>query len=172
MDMRITDAEAREALRILRVLSRIRGHTLLTAKELDALRRGRLLLKKITNVMTRIEQIRREARDIQNLLECTTVSDIDSMVRRLDQLGVYYARSGALLSEVVGMRDAAVAKLFDDEREAILSLSPSLANKLIGSASSELNALEKWLDRINAACKHQCDNLRTMISFEKERMRL
>jgi hypothetical protein len=122
--------------------------------------------------MTRIEQIRREARDIQNLLECTTVSDIDSMVRRLDQLGVYYARSGALLSEVVGMRDAAVAKLFDDEREAILSLSPSLANKLIGSASSELNALEKWLDRINAACKHQCDNLRTMISFEKERMRL
>ena len=36
--------------------------------------------------MTRIEQIRREARDIQNLLECTTVSDIDSMVRRLDQL--------------------------------------------------------------------------------------
>lgn len=172
MDMRITDAEAREALRILRVLSRIRGHTLLTAKELDALRRGRLLLKKITNVMTRIEQIRREARDIQNLLECTTFSDIDSMVGRLDQLGVYYARSGALLSEVVGMRDAAVAKLFHDEKETILSLSPSLANKLIGSASSELNALEKWLDRINAACKHQCDNLRTMISFEKERMRL
>ena len=51
--------------------------------------------------MTRIEQIRREARDIQNLLECTTFSDIDSMVGRLDQLGVYYARSGALLSEVV-----------------------------------------------------------------------
>lgn len=48
MDMRITDAEAREALRILRVLSRIlRGHTLQTAKEWDALRRGRLLLKKI-----------------------------------------------------------------------------------------------------------------------------
>lgn len=47
MDMRITDAEVREALRILRTLSRIRGHTLLTAREWDALRRGRLLLKKI-----------------------------------------------------------------------------------------------------------------------------
>lgn len=35
------------ALRILRTLSRIRGHTLLTAREWDALRRGRLLLKKI-----------------------------------------------------------------------------------------------------------------------------
>jgi hypothetical protein len=41
------DAEVREALRILRTLSRIRGHTLLTAREWDALRRGRLLLKKI-----------------------------------------------------------------------------------------------------------------------------
>ncbi len=172
MDMRITDAEAREALRILRVLSRIRGHTLLTAKELDALRRGRLLLKKINKRHDKDRTDTQEARDIQNLLECTTFSDIDSMVGRLDQLGVYYARSGALLSEVVGMRDAAVAKLFHDEKETILSLSPSLANKLIGSASSELNALEKWLDRINAACKHQCDNLRTMISFEKERMRL
>ena len=74
--------------------------------------------------MTRIEQIRREARDIQNLLECTTFSDIDSMVGRLDQLGVYYARSGALLSEVVGMRDAAVAKLFHDEKERLFSAFP------------------------------------------------
>lgn len=86
--------------------------------------------------MTRIEQIRREARDIQNLLECTTFSDIDLMVGRLDQLGVYYARSGALLSEVVGMRDATGCS-FHDEKETILSLSPSLANKLIGSAPSE-----------------------------------
>lgn len=119
--------------------------------------------------MTRIEQIRREAKTIQELLECPRSTDIDSMMGRLDQLGVYYARSGELLSEVTGMRDAAVVKLFHDEKEAILSLSPSLANKLIVSASSELNALEKWLDRINAACKHQCDNLRTMISFEKGR---
>lgn len=122
--------------------------------------------------MTRIEQIRREAEDIQNLLECLNDSDINAMIGRLDQLGVYYARSGELLSEVVGMRDAAVAKFFHDEREVIMNLSPSLATKLVNSASHELNALEKWLDRINASCKHQCDNLRTMISYEKERMRL
>lgn len=122
--------------------------------------------------MTRLEQIRKEARDIQDLLECLNDTDINAMLGRLDQLGVYYARSGELLSEVVGMRDAAVAKLFHDEREAILSLSPSLAAKLVNSSASELNSLEKWLDRINASCRHQCDNLRTMISYEKERMRL
>lgn len=122
--------------------------------------------------MTRIEQIRKEAGDIQSLLECLNDSDINSMIGRLDQLGVYYARSGELLSEVVGMRDATIAKLFHDERSVIVGLSASLANKLVDSSAWEFNALVKWLDRINAACKHQCDNLRTMISYEKERMRL
>lgn len=122
--------------------------------------------------MTRIDEIRREARNIQDLLECLNDADINAMIGRLDQLGVYYARSGELLSEVVGMRDATIAKLFHDERSVIAGLSASLANKLVDSSAWEFNALVKWLDRINAACKHQCDNLRTMISYEKERMRL
>lgn len=122
---------------------------------------------------TRIEQIRKEASVIQNTLECLNdLGDISVLLGRLDQLGAYYARSGELLSEVVGMRDAAVAKLFHDDKELILGLSASLATKLVNSYTAELNALEKWLDRINAGCKHQCDNLRTMISYEKERMRL
>lgn len=122
--------------------------------------------------MQRIEQIRKEARNIQMALECMNNPNIEAMIEHLDQLGVYYARSGELLSEVVGMRDAAVARLFHDEKETIISLSPSLATKLVNSSASELNALEKWLDRINASCKHQCDNLRTMISYEKERLKL
>ena len=122
--------------------------------------------------MQRIEQIRKEARNIQMALECMNNPNIEAMIERLDQLGVYYARSGELLSEVVGMRDAAVATPFHDEKETIISLSPSLATKLVNSSASELNALEKWLDRINASCKHQCDNLRTMISYEKERLKL
>lgn len=122
--------------------------------------------------MQRIEQIRKEARNIQMALECMNNPNIEAMIERLDQLGVYYARSGELLSEVVGMRDAAVARLFHDEKETIISLSPSLATKLVNSSASELNALEKRLDRINASCKHQCDNLRTMISYEKERLKL
>lgn len=122
--------------------------------------------------MTRLEQIRKEAENIQDTLEyLNNTANINTMVARLDQLGAYYARSGQLLSEVVGMRDAAVAKLFHDEKEVICSLSPALAMKLVNSSSSELNAIEKWLDRINAACKHQCDNLRTIISYEKEIMK-
>ena len=91
------------------------------------------------------------------------------MMERLETLGIYYARSGSLHSEVIGIRDAAVAKVFHDEKEAILSLPRSLTSKLVASHTSELNGLENWLDRINASCKAQCDNLRTLISFEKER---
>lgn len=69
--------------------------------------------------MTRIDEIRREARDIQDLLECLNDADINAMIGRLDQLGVYYARSGELLSEVIGMRDAAVAKMFHDEKRLL-----------------------------------------------------
>ena len=54
--------------------------------------------------MQRIEQIRKEARNIQMALECMNNPNIEAMIERLDQLGVYYARSGELLSEVVGMR--------------------------------------------------------------------
>lgn len=86
--------------------------------------------------MTRIEQIRKEAEDIQSMLECLNdMADIDAMLGRLDQLGVYYARSGELLAEVAGMRDAAMAKLFHDEKETILSLSASLAVKLVDRKS-------------------------------------
>lgn len=118
--------------------------------------------------MTRIDEIRREAEQIQEYLEITISDGVNEMMDRLETLGIYYARSGALHSEVVGLRDTAVAKVFHDDKEAILSLSPSLAGKLITGHTSELNRLEKWLDRINASCKAQCDNLRTLISFEKE----
>lgn len=122
--------------------------------------------------MTRLEQIRQEAQQIQGYLEITVSGGVPEMLERVETLGIYYARSGVMLAEVVSMRDAEIARVFRDEKEAIVGLSPTLAGKLIKGATAELNGLEKWIDRINAACSKQCDNLRTLISFEKERMKL
>lgn len=80
--------------------------------------------------MQRIEQIRKEARNIQMALECMNNPNIEAMIERLDQLGVYYARSGELLSEVVGMRDAAVARLFHDEKETIIRFVSIVGDKI------------------------------------------
>lgn len=123
--------------------------------------------------MTHIEELRREADIIQNYLEVNIGGcDANELILRLDQLGVYYARSGAMHAEVVGLIDSATARFMADNTATITSLSPSLVKTLIKGATSELNALERKIERINATCSKQCDNLRTLISYEKQRAQL
>lgn len=120
--------------------------------------------------MGRVEELRREASIIQDYLEVNIGGcDANDLMLRLDQLGVYYARSGAMHAEVVGLIDSATAKFMAENSDTIVSLSPSLVKTLIKGATAELNALERKIDRINAACSKQCDNLRTLISYEKAR---
>lgn len=98
--------------------------------------------------------------------------DANELMDRLDTLGAYYARSGAMHAEVVGLIDSAIAKFMGDNIELLGKISPSLGQKMLKGATAELNALERWIDRINASCSKQCDNLRTLISYEKSRLNL
>lgn len=120
--------------------------------------------------MARIDELKREAEGIQKYLEVNAGGYTpDELMLRLDQLGVYYARSGAMHAEVVGLIDSAIAKAMGDNMELIATLPASLVQKYIKGATAELNGLERWIDRINASCNKQCDNLRTLISYEKQR---
>lgn len=125
--------------------------------------------------MARIDEIRREAEMMQAYLEVNVGGgDINELIDRLDTLGVYYARSGAIHAELTGLIDSAIAKLYTDEKSAAImtSLPASLVQKYIKGATADLNALERWIDRINASCNKQCDNLRTLISYEKQRAQI
>jgi hypothetical protein len=123
--------------------------------------------------MARIDELRREAEAMQAYLEVNIGgSDINEYIDRLDTLGVYYARSGAMHAEVVGLIDSAIAKFMGENIELLGKISPSLGQKMLKGATAELNALERWIDRINASCSKQCDNLRTLISYEKQRAML
>lgn len=123
--------------------------------------------------MARLDELQREADIIQGYLEVNIGgSDVNELMLRLDQLGVYYARSGAMHAEVVGLIDSETAKFMTANTDTITSLSPSLVKTLIKGATADLNALERKLERINAACSKQCDNLRTLISYEKARAQL
>ena len=123
--------------------------------------------------MSRIEELRREAQAMQAYLEVNIGGgDANELMDRLDTLGVYYARSGAMHAEVVGLIDSAIAKFMGDNIELLGKMSPSLGQKMLKGATAELNALERWIDRINASCSKQCDNLRTLISYEKNRLNL
>ena len=125
--------------------------------------------------MSRLDELKREAQAMQSYLEINVSGgNIDEYCDRLDTLGVYYARSGAMHAEVVGLLDSAIAKVFGDDKnkDIITSLPASLVQKYIKGATAEYNALENWLDRINASCNKQCDNLRTLISYEKQRAQI
>lgn len=123
--------------------------------------------------MSRIDELRREAKAMQAYLEVNIGGgDANELMDRLDTLGVYYARSGAMHAEVVGLIDSAIAKFMGDNIELLGKMSPSLGQKMLKGATAELNALERWIDRINASCSKQCDNLRTLISYEKSRLNL
>lgn len=98
--------------------------------------------------------------------------NVDEYIDRLDTLGVYYARSGAMHAEVVGLIDSTLAKFMGDNVELLSKISPSLGQKMLKGATAELNGLERWIDRINASCNKQCDNLRTLISYEKQRAQI
>jgi hypothetical protein len=123
--------------------------------------------------MSRIDELKREAQAMQSYLEVNVGGgDANELMDRLDTLGVYYARSGAMHAEVVGLIDSAIAKFMGDNIELLGKISPSLGQKMLKGATAELNALERWIDRINASCSKQCDNLRTLISYEKSRLNL
>lgn len=123
--------------------------------------------------MSRLDELKREAQAMQSYLEVNVGGgDANELMDRLDTLGVYYARSGAMHAEVVGLIDSAIAKFMGDNIELLSKISPSLGQKMLKGATAELNALERWIDRINASCSKQCDNLRTLISYEKQRLNL
>lgn len=123
--------------------------------------------------MTRIDELKREAQAMQAYLEINVGGgNVDEYIDRLDTLGVYYARSGAMHAEVVGLIDSTIAKFMGDNVELLAKISPSLGQKMLKGATAELNALERWIDRINASCNKQCDNLRTLISYEKQRSQI
>ena len=123
--------------------------------------------------MACIDELKREAQAMQAYLEVNVGGgNVDEYIDRLDTLGVYYARSGAIHAEVVGLIDSAIAKFMGENIELLGHISPSLGQKMLKGATAELNALERWIDRINAACSKQCDNLRTLISYEKQRSQI
>lgn len=123
--------------------------------------------------MTRIDELKREAQAMQAYLEVNVGGgNVDEYIDRLDTLGVYYARSGAMHAEVVGLIDSTIAKFMGENVELLSKISPSLGQKMLKGATAELNGLKRWIDRINASCNKQCDNLRTLISYEKQRAQI
>ena len=112
-----------------------------------------------------------EATEMQAYLETLPEDNPDALSERIKILAVYQARSGFLLAE-------AKKTLSEKKKTEIVNtiiaiakenyLSSKAQNALVDSIATDEQFIVDWLDRINAACKHQLDAVRSLLSFEKE----
>ena len=119
-----------------------------------------------------IEDIIRECTEMQGFLEEPASNEPDDLSSRLALLNIYMARSGNLLAIAKSIQDHSRKEFFDNNIDTLGKLQASVANKMIESATGDANHLVTWLDRINRACTHQSDNLRTIFSYVKENLKL
>ena len=112
-----------------------------------------------------------EATEMQAYLETLPEDNPDALSERIKILAVYQARSGYMLAEAKKTlsekkKTEIVNTIIAIAKENYLSAKAQTA--LVDSIATDEQFMVDWLDRINAACKHQLDAVRSLLSFEKE----
>lgn len=120
----------------------------------------------------KIEEALLECSQMQAFLEIECSKEITEMVDRVNTINVIMARSGEMLADAKMLQEEAMCHTFEQENTYIKGLQPSVATKYLTSKIYTENRLVNWIDRINATCKHQGDNLRTLISYMKSQLEL
>ena len=121
-----------------------------------------------------VKDLLKEAAEIQSFLSITCSEQVQEVIERGNELSVLIARTGKMRADAEYHRDV----LLQSEIMGLLKdvakkeLPASTLNKLIDSACKDANFLVAWCDRLNRAATHQLDYIRSLISYEKENMRL
>ena len=119
-----------------------------------------------------VEQLEKEAKEIEGFLEITCSDDLDEIVERGNALSVYISRTSKMLADAGYHRDKAVSESIILELGKSAGIAPSVLNKLVDATCKRENYLYKWTERLNATVTHQLDWLRSLVSKAKEEMRL
>lgn len=122
-----------------------------------------------------IEKLNEELREIQNFLEVTVGNDPSELYERIADLQVYLARSGeitALAKELLRARKSLEIANIIMQIATENRLSAGIQNALLESSCRDEAKLADWADRVNRSCVHQLDATRSLLSYEKEAMRL
>lgn len=119
--------------------------------------------------------MKEEAKRIQDYLDVTVSSDPAELVDRIATLMTYMSRSGEMYAKA---KKELRAKKTNEISKTILAiakeqcLSATVQNALLDSICEDEAFMVDWLERINRTCTHQIDGLRSLLSYEKEQMRL
>lgn len=116
-----------------------------------------------------------ELREMQTFLEITVGSTAVEIQERISDLQVYLARSGELVAiterlmkakKAYGLATEVLDKIKADK------LSAGVQNAMLDAICIDEAFNAKWADRINRTIVHQIDANRSLLSYEKEGMRL
>ena len=125
--------------------------------------------------ITPIESIAEELAVIDSYLNITMSEDVQEAVLRGNDLAVYIARSGKLLADAkYYLNGKKKSEVFDTLRETAsrAGATAKAVNAIIDSLCKDEQYLVDWADRVNRACVHNIDWCRTIVSKQKEEMRL
>lgn len=126
--------------------------------------------------ITPFEQLVAEVEDILSFLNCEIQSDNPEEIKlRGDALAVYISRTGNMLAEAKKLLRRRKSNEISNTIIAIAKeqcLSAKVQNALIDSIAEDEAYLVDLLDRLNAAATHQVDALRSLLSYNREELRL
>ena len=124
------------------------------------------------NHISSIEQLEKEAGEIQDYLEITCSEDPEECIARGNDLVVYMARSGKMLADAKYHKDQALANSIIRSLGEQAGAPATVLNKLVDAACKRENLLVNKIERIHRTCIHQVDWLRTVVSKAKEERRV
>lgn len=119
--------------------------------------------------------LQEEAKQISDYLQITCQNNPQEIQQRISDTMVYVARTGEMLATAKQMLRRRKSEEIQNTIIAIAKkncLSAKVQNALLDSIAEEEAFLVDTLDRLNAAATHQLDALRTLLSYEREGMRL
>ena len=116
-----------------------------------------------------------ELQQIQSFLEIEVSDNPEEYAERIRTLSVYMARSGQMLADA--------KRLYNEKmRSEMIQLVKQLANQngisntvqntLAQACASEEQYLVDWCERVNRSCTHQIEAMRSLLSMEKEQLRI
>lgn len=119
--------------------------------------------------------LQQEAQQIQGYLDITCSENPEEVLERIRAIMPYISRTAFMLAEA---KKALRRKKASEISNTIINiakeqcLSAKVQNTLIDSIAEDEAYLVDWLDRLNAAATHQVDALRSILSYEREQLRL
>jgi len=129
----------------------------------------------MNDIITPVQNLIEEANTMQFYLEITVGDDPTEWSERGSVLCEYMARSGKCLADAKYHLAEKKKTFIVGELSKLLDLfnySATTQRELIASCCGDMERLVTWFDRLNRSCTHQVDWIRTLISKEKEEMKL